>query len=106
MLPDMYRRLDIVDGELDQSGYGITRRTGSCWSVSRDRADIDALKALADVVEPGTLGLRHHVNPDYAQSTPLNRLVDAARPDSEVARHFSALVDRYLANRSDNALHD
>jgi hypothetical protein len=30
--------------------------------------------------------------------------VDAARPDSEVARHFRSLVDRYLANRTDNAL--
>ena len=43
------------------------------------------------------------MNPDATQSTPLNRLVDAARPDSAVARHFSGLVDRYLANRNEAA---
>jgi hypothetical protein len=46
------------------------------------------------------------VNPNYAQDTPLNRFVDAARPDSDVARHFAGLVDRYLARRSDTAARD
>jgi hexosaminidase len=101
---DMYRRLDVVDSELDQLGL----RHNSNYRIMLERlagsTDIDALKALADVTEPGALALRHHVNPDATQSTPLNRLVDAARPDSAVARHFSNLVDRYLANRNDAAL--
>jgi hypothetical protein len=47
------------------------------------------------VVEPGALGLRHRVNPNADQTAPLNRFVDAARPDSAVARHFAELVDRH-----------
>lgn len=101
---DMYRRLDFVDSELDQLGL----RHNSNYRIMLERLagsnDIDALKVLADVAEPGALALRHHVNPDATQSTPLNRLVDAARPDSAVARHFNNLVDRYLANRNDAAL--
>jgi hexosaminidase len=101
---DMYRRLDLVDGELDQLGL----RHNSNYRIMLERlagsTGIDALKVLADVTEPGALALRHHVNPDATQSTPLNRLVDAARPDSAVARHFSGLVDRYLVNRNDAAL--
>ncbi len=100
---DMYRRLDLVDSELDQLGL----RHNSNYRIMLERlagsTDIDALKVLADVTEPGALALRHHVNPDATQSTPLNRLVDAARPDSAVARHFSGLVDRYLANRNEAA---
>jgi hypothetical protein len=49
---------------------------------------------LTDVVDPGALGLRHRVNPNADQTAPLNRFVDAARPDSAVARHFAELVDR------------
>jgi hexosaminidase len=101
---DMYRRLDLVDSELDQLGL----RHNSNYRIMLERlagsTGIDALKVLADVTEPGALALRHHVNPDATQSTPLNRLVDAARPDSAVARHFSGLVDRYLVNRNDGAL--
>jgi hypothetical protein len=32
---------------------------------------------------------------------PLNRLVDAARPESMAARQFSEMVDAFLANQSD-----
>jgi hexosaminidase len=49
---------------------------------------------------------KDNVNPNYTQSTPLNRLVDVARPDSTVARHFSELVDRYLWNKKDMAARD
>lgn len=103
---DMYRRLDQVDIELDQLGLTHNNNYRVLLQRLAGSNDIDALKVLADVLEPGPLGLRHRVNPDYSQSTPLNRLVDAARPDSAVARRFSALVDRYLAHRSDTAARD
>jgi hexosaminidase len=103
---DMYRRLDIVDAELDR--LGLTQNTAYRLLLEglAGSSEIDALKVLADVSEPGTLGLRHRVNPNYAQDTPLNRFVDAARPDSEVARRFASLVDRYLAKRADAAARD
>ena len=34
------------------------------------------------------------MHPDYDQTTPLTRFVDAARPDSAIARHFAELVNR------------
>jgi hexosaminidase len=93
-VPDMYRRLAVVDAELDMIGL----RQNQAYRVLLERLagsdDIAALRTLADVAEPGALGLRHRVNPNYDQMTPLNRLVDAARPDSAVARHFNDLVDR------------
>ena len=53
----------------------------------------EPLKTLADVVQPATFGQRIRTH-KYNQQTPLNRLVDAARPESDTARDFAALVDR------------
>ena len=91
---DMYRRLEIVDAELDTLGVQHNRAYRDSLERLAGSSDIAALKTLADVVDPGSLGLRHRVHPDYDQSTPLNRFVDAARPDSAVARHFAEMVDR------------
>jgi len=105
-VPDMYRRLDIVDAELDRIGLAQNSEYRLLLEGLAGSSEIDALKVVADVSDPGTLGLRHRVNPNYAQDTPLNRFVDAARPDSDLARHFAGLVDRYLARRSDTAARD
>jgi hypothetical protein len=40
---------------------------------------------------------------DYRSDTPLDRLVDAARPESETARRFRRQVDFYLKNGPDAA---
>jgi len=60
--------------------------------------DVTALKTLVDVVEP----VKGYARESLAASeptalTPLNRVVDAARPESETAREFSALVDSFVA---------
>jgi len=93
-VPDMYRRLEIMDSELDQLGLQHNQAYRTALERLAGSSDIAALKALADVVEPGALGLRHRVHPEYDQTTPLNHFADAARPDSAVARHFAELVDR------------
>jgi hexosaminidase len=77
-VPSMYRRLDAVSGEFEGLAGG---------------GPAEPLKTLADVVEPATLGQRIRTH-KYTQQTPLNRLVDSARPESETAREFAALVDR------------
>jgi hexosaminidase len=51
---------------------------------------IEPLKVLADVVEPVKNYERGRTR-QYTQLTPLNRLVDAVRPESNVARTFAAL---------------
>lgn len=104
-VPDMYRRLELISAELDQLGllHNSNYRTmlGRLAGSNESLQDTGPLQVLADVLEPGSLGLRHRVNPNYVQSTPLDRLVDAARPDSGAARHFSELVDRWLARKND-----
>ncbi|MES1261352.1 MAG: family 20 glycosylhydrolase, partial [Acidobacteriota bacterium] len=94
-IPDMYRRLEIIDAELDALGLRHNQAYATLLERLAGSSDITALKTLADVVDPGTLGLRHRVNPDYDQATPLNRFVDAARPDPATARHFAEMVDRH-----------
>jgi len=93
-IPDMYRRLEIMDAELDQLGLQHNKEYTTALERLAGSSDIAALKTLADVVDPGALGLRHRMHPDYDQTTPLDRFVDTVRPDSAVARHFAELVDR------------
>jgi hexosaminidase len=93
----MYRRLEEVNWRLRWLGLNydsnyvliLHRLTGS--------QDIAALRVLADVVEPTKDYTRTEVFPEPpVKSTPLNRLADAARPESTVARQFAELVETYL----------
>ncbi len=94
---DMYRRLEVLNGYLDS--LGLQHNTNYPVMLQRLAGDhpIDSLKVLTDIVEP----VRYYTRPgtrEYAQMTPLIRLVDAARPESQKARKFRDLVDRYLAD--------
>ncbi|MGB6339123.1 MAG: family 20 glycosylhydrolase, partial [Candidatus Aminicenantaceae bacterium] len=92
---DMYRRLQILDTKLDW--IGLTHRTNYLKMLQRLAGEfpIDPLKVLADIVEP----VKYYTRPntkEYTQMIPLNRLVDAARPESLKAREFRQLVDEML----------
>jgi len=59
--------------------------------------DIHALRTLADVVEPVKDYARfENVKGFWDFRAPLNRLVDDANPESEAARHFQNLVEKYI----------
>jgi hexosaminidase len=92
-VPSMYRRLEAVSRELDQ--LGLTHRSSYLPMLVRLAGGdpVGPLQTLADVVEPATFGQRIRTH-KYTQMTPLDGLVDAARPESETARDFAALVDR------------
>jgi hexosaminidase len=102
---DMYRRLDAVDRQLED--LGLTHEKNVETMVRRLAAggDADAVRVLADVVEPVKVYKRGGMRP-HTRHTPLTRLVDAARPDSREARRVAALVDRLLADRADTAARD
>ena len=51
---------------------------------------------MADVIEPVKEYKRHFQGKKYTTKTPLNRLVDAAKPESEVARKFNLEVEKLL----------
>ncbi len=94
----MYERLDHVNDWLD--AYGVTHNTNYDVMLRRiaGTEDISALRSLVDVVEPVKGYSRENLAASEPTAlTPLNRVVDAARPESTVARRFSALVREFVS---------
>ena len=94
---DMYRRLDFVNGELD--ALGLLHRANSTKMLLRmsEVKNIASLKVLADLLQPARFGLRVKTR-TYSSLVPLNRMVDAVLPESEIARKFGDTVARAIAN--------
>lgn len=88
---DMYRRMERVSRELEYTG--LLHRANYRLMCERlaGKGPVDPVKILADVAEAGSLGVRHHAH-DYSTEEPLNRLPDTVLPESDVARHFAALL--------------
>jgi hexosaminidase len=99
---DMHRRLETQSGRLE--AIGLNHRSGYVPMLQKlvGDAPVEPLKTLADLVEPVKNYARGQVR-DYCSDTPLDRLVDAARPESETARRFRRQVDFYLKNGPDAA---
>jgi hexosaminidase len=98
----MYQRMEKVSRKLDW--LGLTHNSGYTPMLRRMAGsdDISALRGLADVVEPVkdyNRGELAAVEPTSAD--PLNRLVDAARPESLAARKFAGQVDQLLSGKAD-----
>ena len=101
-IESMYRRMYDESIRLDYLGLTHNSKYVPMLQRIAGSDDIAALRVLADVVEPVKDYTReelHETNP-ATQFTPLNRLIDAARPESEQAREFRNLVDAYLAQPS------
>lgn len=92
---DMYRRLDVVSLQLEE--HGLTHEKNYAMMLRRlvVGRDIDALKTFVDVVEPVKIYRRNQLRP-HTSTSPLTRVIDAARPDQTVARNFRRLVAAYL----------
>ncbi len=94
---DMYRRLERINRRLDFLGLEHNRNPSLMLRRLAGENSVRPLHVLAEVVEP----VKYYTRPntrEYTQMTPLNRLVDAARPESHTARKFEILVDDLLAN--------
>jgi hexosaminidase len=99
---DMYRRLDVVSRRLDFTG--VLHRTAYRPMLERMTGGrpADALEGIVNLVEPVReynrgRGLKQ------TQQSPLTRVIDAARPESEQARVFARLVDGLLADPAKKA---
>ncbi len=93
----MYQRLAIVSSWMD--GLGLTHNSSYAPMLRRIAGtnDIAALKVLADVLEPVKDYTREEAAPAPATSaSPLNRVVDAVRPESATARQFADAVNELL----------
>ncbi len=98
----MYERLDVVSLQLE--GLGLTHNSYYEPMLRRlvGSDDIVAVRTLADVVEPVKEYAREEQAVTPATSlSPLNRLVDAANPESATARKFGVMVDAFLAGKAD-----
>jgi hexosaminidase len=103
----MYVRLSATDRQLED--LGLRHRANMAMMLERMSGtnDAAALRLLADVVEPVSL----HVREQQAKKagvlakseTPLNRMVDAIAPESEVARRFTQDVDQFVASNFQDA---
>ena len=97
----MYARLDVESSRLEW--LGLTHRTYYRKMLERiagpaTSEEFAALRTLADVAEPVKEYTREETALVEATSlTPLHRIVDAVQLESDVARHFSELVDKFLA---------
>jgi hexosaminidase len=96
-LGSMYARLSKLSWRL--TAIGMTHESGKLQMLQRmaDTDDVSALRVLADVVEPVKDYTRiESVQGPWDFRAPLNRLVDAARPESDVARRFQEAVQAYI----------
>jgi hexosaminidase len=98
----MYQRLDLIGSRLEL--IGLTNRSTYAMMLRRiaGTSEVQPLRIVGDVLEPVKDYTREELSPAPARSTtPLNRMVDAVRPESEVARHFAEAVDALVSGRGE-----
>jgi len=99
----MYQRLEYVSRWLDW--FGLTHNSSYEPMLRRIAGsnDISALRTFTDVVEPVKDYTREEIARVEATSlSPLNRVIDAARPESATARRFADLADALIAGRANS----
>ena len=97
-VPSMYQRMEVISHRLEYSG--LTHNSAYAPMLRRiaGNDDISALQVLADAVEPVKDYGREKLAIDPPNSAmPLNRVIDAARPESESARKFNLMVDAFVS---------
>ena len=100
----VYQRLQIISRWLDWFGLTHNSSYGPMLRRIAGSDDISALRTFTDVVEPVKDYTREEIAAVEATSlSPLNRVIDAARPESATARRFAELVDVVIAGRADSA---
>src|SRR4029077_2324315 len=103
----MYARLDVVSKRLEW--VGLTHRSGSLKMLQRIAGpatpeEFAALKTLAAVVEPVKDYTRGESTSYTAiTTTPLNHVVDAVPPESDVARRFGETVNAFVSGACKDA---
>jgi hexosaminidase len=94
----MYERMSAVNTWLD--AVGVTQNTQYNTMLRRMAGDdnVGALRELVDLVEPVKGYSRYQLATMKPTSlTPMNRVVDTARPESIKAREFAALVNAFVS---------
>jgi hexosaminidase len=94
---DMYRRLQAAGSYLAAVGVQHQEQYRAMLQrLAGKNNDAEPLHVLADVLEPVKGYARPHTR-QYETTTPLNRLVDAVRPESDAGRNFAAKTQAFLS---------
>jgi hexosaminidase len=95
----MYKRLAIISRQLE--GYGLQHRSTTAMMLERMSGALDPkpLRVLAAVVQPPEGYVRGDLKV-YTTSSPLNRLVDAVPPESDLGREFNDLAKLIAAGKA------
>ncbi len=97
----MYERMGAISGWLEWLGLNHNSEYRPMLQRIAGSDDVSALRVLADVVEPVQDYLREEYAPVPATSfTPIDRVIDAVRPESETAREFNQMADAIIAGRA------
>jgi hexosaminidase len=97
----MYQRLQEVSRWLDWLGLTHNSAYNPMLRRIAGSDDISALRTFADVVEPVKDYNREELaTVEAASLSPLNRVIDAARPESSKAREFADLVNSIVAGKA------
>jgi len=92
---DMYRRLEAVSRKLDFAGADHLASYRRMTQRLAGVRDVEPVRVLAGVVEPVKKYSRNRIQKgSYTSFTPLNRMVDVARPESIEAIQVSRMVER------------
>jgi hexosaminidase len=102
----MYARMEAESRRLEW--LGLTHRTYQQQMVQRMSGsgtpeETAALSTVAEALEPVKDYEREEDKVPPSNQTPLNRVIDAVHPESEVSRRFSATVDQFLASSCQDA---
>ena len=99
----MYQRLENVSRWLDWLGLTHSSSYGPMLRRITGTNDISALHTFTDVVEPVKDYNREELAVVEATNlSPLNRVIDATRPESMTARRFGNLVDALIEGHADS----
>ncbi|HKG23108.1 MAG TPA: family 20 glycosylhydrolase, partial [Blastocatellia bacterium] len=94
---DMYRRLDAISLQLEELGLTHEKNVDMLLRRLAGTKEVGPLKTLVSLVEP-VKEYRRNQTRTATMLSPLTRLIDVARPDSEAGRRFAALVDGLLSD--------
>lgn len=101
---DMYRRLIMLDDGLAQMGMQHRSSGPQIVRTIVQEPYQEPLQTLVDVLQEDEFFNRMLIyEPQLYTTTPLDRIVDAARPESYVSYTFNKDVDAWLDDRDANA---
>jgi hexosaminidase len=94
---DMYRRLMVMDEHLEQLGLIHRSYRNTLLADMVSGPYLEPLKVLAELLQEDKMFARMALyQPAIYTTTPLNRMVDVAQPESYVAYQFGQDVDLWI----------